>query len=583
MKRDSYLVGKAFRSFLFASVMTVAASQMGAFIDGLMVTWFISDAAMSAVNISTPVLQLYFSLCLLLGVGGTLVAGNAIGRHDRPKASRIFSLSLLSAVTAGILLGAGGMIFFAPLVGMLCPDSTLIGFASDYLKIIVPSAPVYMLMIVLQLFVALDGEPKRVTAAVCTCIAVNLILDYIFIALFGWGMTGAAVATVISYIPAILILSMHFRKPETLRLTLRTGSSPLSSLSGIIGMSAPSGFTAMLMSVQIFICNIIAIHYLGTSGVIVFAVCMYLLRLSMIILTGAIDSFQPVASILAGSGDNRGVLLVVGKAYSFLTASLVIYAGIMILFPEWIGALFGITDPQTSAVVRSAIPAYAVNIMLQCAVGLMIPVYQVYSNRGIAMLISIGQPLLPILFFFIMAAAGANAWWGFAIGQGVLLLIVAPAALAKKGDHVPFLLIPVSSADKVYDTSFLPTVEDIGAGLLEVDNWMKECGIEDSLRFQVGVSCEEILKNISDHARGINRSKASIDMRVTNAGAAGVTVVIHDGGTPFNPIREDPQTGLGLQIVKGSCGNIRYEYLFSQNILTMSWDNQEIDSGKKKQ
>ena len=154
-------------------------------------------------------------------------------------------------------------------------------------------------------------------------------------------------------------------------------------------------------------------------------------------------------------------------------------------------------------------------------VGVMISVDQVYSNRGIAMLISIGQPLLPILFFFIMAAAGANAWWGFAIGQGVLLLIVAPAALAKKGDHVPFLLIPVSSADKVYDTSFLPTVEDIGAGLLEVDNWMKECGIEDSLRFQVGVSCEEILKNISDHARGINRSKASIDMRVTNADPRG--------------------------------------------------------------
>ena len=81
MKRDSYLVGKAFRSFLFASVMTVAASQMGAFIDGLMVTWFISDAAMSAVNISTPVLQLYFSLCLLLGVGGTL-------GPDHPHSSR---------------------------------------------------------------------------------------------------------------------------------------------------------------------------------------------------------------------------------------------------------------------------------------------------------------------------------------------------------------------------------------------------------------------------------------------------------------------------------------------------------------
>lgn len=188
MKRDSYLVARAFRSFLFASVMTVAASQMGAFIDGLMVTWFISDTAMSAINIAMPVLQLYFSLCLLLGVGGTLLAGKAIGAHDRPHASRIFSLSVSSAVVTGLALGALGLVFFNPLLNMLCPDPGIVDFAGEYMIITVPSAAVYMLMIVLQLFVALDGEPKRVTVAVSTCIAVNLVLDYIFIALFGWGM-----------------------------------------------------------------------------------------------------------------------------------------------------------------------------------------------------------------------------------------------------------------------------------------------------------------------------------------------------------------------------------------------------------
>lgn len=220
MKRNSYLVNKAFKSFLFASVMTVAASQMGGVVDGLMVTWFINDAAMSAINISMPVLQLYFSLCLLLGVGGTLLAGKAIGAHDRAKASQIFSLSVSSAVVVGLALGVFGLIFFNPIVGMLCPDPSISGFASQYMAITIPSAPVYMLMIVLQLFVALDGEPKRVTVAVSTCIAVNLILDYIFIALFGWGMTGAAAATVISYFPAIAILLSHFRKKDTLRFSM---------------------------------------------------------------------------------------------------------------------------------------------------------------------------------------------------------------------------------------------------------------------------------------------------------------------------------------------------------------------------
>lgn len=568
MKRDSYLVGRAFKSFLFASVMTVAASQMGAFIDGLMVTWFISDTAMSAINIAMPVIQLYFSLCLLLGVGGTILAGKAIGSHNRGFASHIFSLSASSAVIAGLVLGALGLVFFNPILNLLCPDPSIIGFAGEYMVITIPSAAVYMLMVVLQLFVALDGEPKRVTVAVSTCIAVNLVLDYIFIAGFGWEMTGAASATVISYLPAIAILLGHFRKKGTLRYRW---PADFSELPAIMRNGTPSGFTALLMSVQIFVCNIVAIHYLGTVGVIVFAVCMYLLRLSMIILTGTIDSFQPVAAILAGSDDNRGVAMVLGKAYSFLGISLVVYAGIMILFPQWIGSLFSISGAEAEAVVRTAIPAFAFNIILQCAVGLLIPVYQVYGNTRPAMVVSIGQPLLPMLFFWIMAAAGLNAWWGFAIGQAALLVILLPAVMSRRGNRMPFFLIPGQSADKVYDTSVTPSIQDAGMQLVEADTWLREAGVDESLRFRIGVSCEEILKNIVDHAPRIDRKARSVDLRISLQ-PDGVTAVIHDAGRPFNPVEEDPKTGLGLMIAKKSCDTMKYEYMFNQNILTMTWD-----------
>lgn len=574
MKRDSYLVGRAFKSFLFASVLTVAASQMGAFIDGLMVSWFINDTAMGAINVSTPVLQLYFSICLLLGAGGTLIAGKSIGSHDRGKASRIFSLAVTTALAVGLILGVGGSIFLSPLVALLCPDAAVAGYAGDYLKYTVPSAPLYMLMIVLQMFVALDGEPKRVTAAVSTCIGVNLLLDYIFIALFGWGISGAALATVVSYLPAVAILLSHFRKEGTLRFT---GSMRPAELAAIAGMGAPSGFTGLLMSVQIFVCNLVAIHYLGTVGVVVFAVCMYLLRLSMIILTGTIDSFQPVASILAGSDDNRGVAMVLRKAYGFLGGSLLVYALLMILFPAFIGSLFGISDSAALSTVATAIPAFAVNIVLQCVIGLLIPVYQVYANTRQAMIVSVGQPLLPMIFFYIMAVVGAKsgsdiAWWGFALGQIVLVLLLLPAVMRRRGKHgpcIPFLLIPRQSADKVYDTSLLPSLGDASAQLAEVDRWLADNSVSDSLRFRIGVSCEEIINNIIRYAGNV-ASRPSIDLRISLRPGE-VMAVIHDEGRPFNPVEQDPATGIGLLIAKKSCDAMKYEFLFHQNILTMSW------------
>lgn len=572
MKRNSYLVGKAFRSFLFASVMTVAASQMGAFIDGLMVSWYVNDAAMSAINLSMPVLQLYFSLCLLLGVGGTLIAGKAIGSHDRKKASSTFSLSLVSAIGTGLFLGTLGLVFFRPVINLLCPDPALSGYASEYMIITIPSGAIYMLMIVLQLFVSLDGEPRRVTAAVSTCIAINLALDFVFLKICGWGLVGAAVATVASYVPAILILLTHFKKKATLRFTSKFNVQELPT---IIKMGAPSGFTGLLMSVQIFVCNIIAIEYLGTPGVIVFAVCMYLMRLSMIILTGTIDSFQPVASILAGSDDNRGVAMVLRKAYSFLGVSLMVYAAVMMLFPRGIGELFRISDGTTMEMFCDAIPPYSINIILQCAIGLLIPIYQVYNNTRQAMIISIGQPLLPILFFWIFASTGTGAWWGFAVGQLVLLLLLLPIVLPTKGKKMPFFLIPSNSAGRLYDTSIVPSVENAGKQLREADKWLSDCGVTEPLRFRIVVSCEEILKNIIDHAGRINRKEASVDMRIS-LHDDGITAVIHDEGRPFNPIEEDTHTGLGLLIAKGSCDDMKYEYLFNQNILTMTWTNADL-------
>ena len=99
----------------------------------------------------------------------------------------------------------------------------------------------------------------------------------------------------------------------------------------------------------------------------------------MIILTGTLESFQPVAAILKGRATTVACQLVLGKAYGFLAFSLTLFALIMILFPGWIISLFDITDPDSMDMMHSALPAFAFNVILQAVVYLLIPVYQLYS------------------------------------------------------------------------------------------------------------------------------------------------------------------------------------------------------------
>lgn len=573
-KRTPYLVGKAFRSFLLASVLTAAASQVGALIDGLMLSRFINEEAMSAINVTGPVTQALFAICILIGVGGTMLAGMAIGNHDRPEASVIFSVVTVVSGSVGILLGILGMVFMPQLVGLLCPDPALQGYTSAYLEVILPASAVYMLMVVVQMFVTLDGEPRRVTAAVTTCMVVNLVLDYIFIVWCDWSMTGAAVATVISYLGSIAVLSPHFFRKEALRFSLPRS---FRRIGRIAAMGLPFGIATVLIAVQMLGNNLVAIHYLGGAGIVALSICMYLLRFSMIILTGTLESFQPVAAILKGSGDNRGVSLVLVKAYRFLAVSLALLGLILVLFPAWIADLFDITDPASRATLLTAMPPFAANILLQCSVYLLIPVYQLYSHRKLALLISFGQPLLPMVCYWALAAAAdageawINPWWGFALGQMLVVVMLLPSALRRKGNHIPFVLIPRENPENLFDVSINPALGDMKECLVSADKWLRHNGIDDTLRLRVELACEESVKNIVEHALRNRSGHSEIDLRIALDNDK-IVAVIRDEGIPFNPVEQDPATGLGLMLVRRTCDAQNYEYIFHQNMLTIEWN-----------
>lgn len=569
--RSSYLVGKAFRSFLLASVLTAAASQLGNLIDGLMLSRFIGEGAMSAVNISMPVTQALFALCVLIGVGGSMLAGMAIGNHRRDEASVIFSEVAVTALGVGAVIAVVCMAFFTPLVSLLCPDASLRAYTGDYLEVIIPSAPVYMLMVVLQTFVTLDGEPRRVTLAVSVSSVVNLSLDYIFIVPLDMGVTGAAIATLASYVAALCVLCPHFLKRASLRFAM---PKRMAKIAKVAAMGMPFGIATVLIAVQLLGNNIVAMRFLGASGIVTLSVCMYMLQFSMIILTGTLESFQPVAAILKGSGDNRGVALVLGRAYMFLACSLALLALVLILFPGWIISLFGITEPQSVAMMRSALPAFAFNIVLQCAVYLLIPVYQLYNHRSLSLVISFGQPLLPMLCFALMSVMASrgvdlNPWWGFAIGQLVVVLVIAPFAFTRKGDHVPFVLIRRENPEEIYDASVRPDFKEMQKDLLAADAWLLDRGVDAATRQRVVVSLEETVKNVIQH--GLRpKSKSAVDMRIS-IDKDEIKGVIHDEGKPFNPVDCEPGSGLGLLMVRKMCDKVDYEYLFHQNILMMIW------------
>lgn len=576
-KRKSYLINKAFNGFLIASLLTVAATQLAATVDGMMLSYLVDEQAMSSVNICRPVMQLLFALSMLLGAGSSMLVGVAIGNHQRDEANRTFSAVMAMAMVMGVLFLLLGLGCLGPLVAFLCPDVQLQSVTSEYLGVTLYGAVFYMLSVILEMFVAVDGSPKRVTLAVLACSVTNVVLDYAFIGLLGWGVSGAAWATITSYIVSVLFLLPHFMRSGTLRLTFRQS---FSTLGNSLSAGLPFGLATTLIAVQMWGNNSIAMTYLGQGGIVALSVCIYLLCLSMIILTGTLKALQPVASILKGAGDGRGVMMVIHKAYRFMLLSLIVFVLPLVLCPRWVGIVFGISEASMLDATAAAVPAFSLNIVFQCVVYLLIPIYQLYDNKLLANFISVGQSLAPMFGMWLLAVVAPDyVWWGFAFGQAVVaifILLFSAIIHARNKQLLPLFLIPDTKVVG-FETSIPADLSEMDALVQEVGAYLKAHLSDGGLQHQasagrlqnhVEVCSEELLKNAILHGMAKEGKCRYIDYRLTLQ-EDNVKVVISDDGKAFNPVECDPQTGFGLLLVKGMCDEMKYDYLFQQNMTTV--------------
>lgn len=568
MIRSAKLVNKAFNGFLLASVLTALSSQAGALIDALMLSHFIGADAMAGVNITKPVTQLIFALTCIVAQGGAMLTGMAIGHQNKQQANSVFTTSFATLIFMGLVASVLPLVCSEELVNLLCNEPLLKVHTGNYLNVLLYGALPLTLMIALMMYVAVDGAPKLVTKATIASEISHVVIGFIFLKFLKLGVVGAAWATNISYIIAVTIMLSHFREKEALKFKLSLFSG--ANLGKLLMMGLPMGVSTSLIAVRMLGANHAAMTYMGAQGMEAMAVCATLLAFSMVIISGTVNSYTPVATVLKGSDDNHGVTLVSRHAMAFMAMGLGVYAALMVLFPSAFASMFGINDPEAMEIARTGIAIHALNIFMQ-GFCILIPMYQIYSHKSLALIVSIGQPLLPMGIFWLLCAypCGISPWWGFFIGQVLVLLVITPVLIYKyitDKSLTPFILVPRKSAEHLFDATVPARVKELDSTMKDVHKYLTdECGATAEQAVAMTVVIDELAQNAIKHG-----TASCIDIRVSVTGKQ-VKVMLHDDGRPFNPTlqpaTEDGQA-MGLTIVKGLTANLTYTYTFSQNVMS---------------
>ncbi len=557
-QRNSYLIGKAFKNYLVASVLTVAATQVANIVDASIVGNLIGPEALAAVNLSKPILQTIFAASCLYIASSTMLAGIAIGKGNKSKAGKLFTFSIITSVTLGALFIIGGLFAFNPLSHLLCHSENLRPMTNEFLFVTILSAIPQLLMYTLNQFVTVDGSPKLISRAVIVSNIFNILFDIIFIKYCGWGIAGAAWATFLMYIICILMVLPHFRKKNTLRLC-KTKRNDI-ECNQILSLGLPLFFGTVLLSVQMVGNNYVASTYLGDGGLIALAVCMQLFAFSMIILSGTLRTIQPVGSIIKGLEDDRGMFFLIQKTYKFLIICLSIYTVSIIIFPTQIANFLGATNEASLPIILKALPPFTLQIIMQALLYNLMPIYQFYNHKNIALFLSIGQTLLPMIGFWLLN----GGWIGFFLGQVVVAIVILISTIVVRRNNkslMPVLLIPKAQDKEMYDTTIETIIGNLNKCTHEILSFLQTQGLDKENAYRYVLCAEELLKNIIDHGHA-----KYVDIRATKN-----IVSIHDDGMPFNPIeytKEDD--GFGLKIVHGIGIDMKYDYRFNQNMVTIN-------------
>ena len=585
-KRNGYLISKALHTFMWASILSSVAQLLSTLVDAIVVSNLIGPDAISAVNVSVPVLSMVGCFAILPGIGGSIVAAKAMGLRNQDEANRVFSISLKATLIFGLFVSIAGY-FLAPfLVGLICPmGSRIYPLAATYLQIILIGMVFMLGAFTLQTFVKTDGNPKLVMGTVVIGCMVNLVFDIIFIKFFGMGIAGSAWASVLSYMAAFAVCLLHFRMPHC-SLHFQFNAPSANGLGALAKEGAPLSINSLLLGVCTYFINAIVLHVAGDDGMYVWSLCLQLFTIMQLVLGGISTSIYAIGGLLTGERDMEGLGILTRRVLVYVCSVLAVIVVVMLVYPEMLASLFGGSQLAGSAMMNVASPIriYALLLVPYAVVAVLRSLYQIIGFRGMSMILSIAQLVAMVVCVWMLAMVSPDMlWWGFPV-SGIILLLVTILFSWQKHRQQPQLavmtLIPQTAGGKSLNFSVRLTQEDVRNALAEIKTFLKASRVSDSTIFNIRLCSEELLNNLIDYAVEKSKDKhfADIHIRLTDTQ---VSVLLKDDGRPFNPVFKNKELRdknadtdyehLGLRLVTGESSSIHYQYRYDQNMVFLTF------------
>lgn len=336
---DHFTYGRLFRFTLPSIVMLIFSSLYGV-VDGFFVSNFVGKEAFTAVNFIMPFLMILGAIGFLFGTGGGALIARTMGEGNPDLANRQFSLVVYVSLGIGVILTVLGFWLLRPVAAFLGAEGVLLEDCVRYGRVILLANPAYILQYEFQCLFATAQKPKLGLYVTVASGLTNMVLDALFVAVFPWGLEGAAAATALSQCVGGLLPLLYFGRKNSSRLRLTRTQWMGRALLKVCGNGSSELLSNISMSLVSMLYNVQLLRYAGQDGVASYGVLMYVMLVFQSIFIGYSIGVAPVVSYQYGAKNSAELRGLRQKSLRVIGAAAVLMFAVALLSAEPLSRIF---------------------------------------------------------------------------------------------------------------------------------------------------------------------------------------------------------------------------------------------------
>ncbi len=429
---DHFSYGKMIRFTLPSICMMIFTSIYG-IVDGFFVSNYVGSVPFAALNLAMPFIMILSAFGFMFGSGGTALVSMRLGMGEKKRANETFSLLTYALLISGIILGIVGAVIAPQMCRLLGATDEMLPFAVQYTRINMLSLPLFMLQRMFQSFMITAERPHMGLVVTVISGCTNMVLDWLFVGVFRWGLAGAAYATVISEYAGGLIPLLFFLMPNNSPLRLgkthfhwrdiakasTNGSSELLSVSA-------SSIIGMLYNLQL-------LKYAGTDGVAAYGVIMYVNFIFTGIYFGYTMGISPVIGSHYGAENENELKNLFKSSIRMLIISSFVITVLSELASRLLVNIFVGYDLDLMALTVRGFRIYSIAFLFMGINIFGSGFFTALNNGGISAMLSVARSLvLQLIFIYLLPfLLGTDGLWLVVVVSDGLCLLLTFYMLAR--------------------------------------------------------------------------------------------------------------------------------------------------------